>query len=114
MMKSRKKFDVAFKAKIALEVLRAIFTGSGTGEAARGIGRPTGLHPDGVRASHLVAIIDRARSAARYAPSNTNDDGAAALEEALLRFGKPRIFNTDQGSIFTAEATSKPVTLALD
>ena len=29
---------------------------------------------------------------------------AAALEEALLRFGKPRIFNTDQGSTFTAEA----------
>ena len=28
----------------------------------------------------------------------------AALEEALLRFGKPRIFNTDQGSTFTAEA----------
>src|SRR5208337_1472111 len=25
-------------------------------------------------------------------------------EEALLRFGKPRIFNTDQGSTFTAEA----------
>ena len=34
-----------------------------------------------------------------------------ALEEALLRFGKPRIFNTDQGSTFTAEAfTSKLVT----
>ena len=29
---------------------------------------------------------------------------AAALEEALLRFGKPRIFNTNQGSTFTAEA----------
>ena len=28
----------------------------------------------------------------------------AALEEALLRFGTPRIFNTDQGSTFTAEA----------
>ena len=38
--------------------------------------------------------------------SNTNDASfcAAALEEALLRFGKPRIFNTDQGSTFTAEA----------
>jgi putative transposase len=35
----------------------------------------------------------------------------AALEEALLRFGKPRIFNTDQGSAFTAEAfTSKLAT----
>ena len=47
--------------------------------------------------------------------SNTNDASfcAAALEEAkLLRFGKPRIFNTDQGSTFTAEAftASKLVT----
>jgi putative transposase len=28
----------------------------------------------------------------------------AALEEALLRFGKPQIFNTDQGSQFTSTA----------
>ena len=34
----------------------------------------------------------------------TQDAVRAALEEALLRFGKPRIFNTDQGSTFTAEA----------
>ena len=33
--------------------------------------------------------------------SNTNDASfcAAALEEALLRFGKPRIFNTDSQRI---------------
>ena len=56
---------------------------------------------------YLVAIIDwasRAVLASRL--SNTNDASfcAAALEEALLRFGKPRIFNSDQGSTFTAEA----------
>ena len=40
---------------------------------------------------------------------------AAALEEALLRFGKPRIFNTDQGSTFTAEAfTRKLVTAGVE
>ena len=49
--------------------------------------------------------------------SNTNDASfcAATLEEALLRFGKPRIFNTDQGSTFTAEAfTSKLVTAGVE
>ena len=56
---------------------------------------------------YLVAIIDWAsRAVLAWRLSNTNDVSfcAAALEEALLRFGKPRIFNTDQGSTFTAEA----------
>ena len=56
---------------------------------------------------YLVAIIDWAsRAVLSWRLSNTNDASfcAAALEEALLRFGKPRIFNTDQGSAFTAEA----------
>ncbi len=56
---------------------------------------------------YLVAIIDWAsRAVLAWRLSNTNDARlcAAALEEALLRFGKPRIFNTDQGSTFTAEA----------
>ena len=56
---------------------------------------------------YLVAIIDWAsRAVLAWRLSNTNDASfcAAALEEALLRFGKPRIFNTDQGSTFTAEA----------
>src|SRR5277367_2614927 len=63
---------------------------------------------------YLVAIIDWAsRAVLAWRLSNTNDASfcAAALEEALLRFGKPRIFNTDQGSTFTAEAfASKLVT----
>ena len=56
---------------------------------------------------YLMAIIDWAsRAVLAWRLSNTNDASfcAAALEEALLRFGKPRIFNTDQGSTFTAEA----------
>jgi len=38
--------------------------------------------------------------------SNNMDAGfcVAALEEALARFGKPEIFNTDQGSQFTSFA----------
>ena len=48
---------------------------------------------------YLVAIIDWAsRAILAWRLSNTNDASfcAAALEEALLRFGKPRIFNTDR------------------
>ncbi|MBF0328032.1 MAG: DDE-type integrase/transposase/recombinase, partial [Nitrospirae bacterium] len=38
--------------------------------------------------------------------SNTLDTSfcTEALEEAISRFGKPEIFNTDQGSQFTSEA----------
>jgi putative transposase len=49
-----------------------------------------------------VAIIDWAsRAILAWRLSNTNDASfcAAALEEALLRFGKPRIFNTDSQRI---------------
>src|SRR6201993_1025169 len=55
---------------------------------------------------YLVAIIDWAsRAVLAWRLSNTNDASfCAAALEALLRFGKPRIFNTDQGSTFTAEA----------
>src|SRR5271167_3553444 len=67
---------------------------------------------------YLVAIIDWAsRAVLSWRLSNTNDASfcAAALEEALLRFGKPRIFSTDQGSTFTAEAfTSKLVTAGVE
>ena len=62
---------------------------------------------------YLVAIIDWAsRAVLAWRLSNTNDASfcAAALEEALLRFRKAMIFNTDQAP-FTAEAfASKLVT----
>ena len=51
---------------------------------------------------YLAAIIDWAsRAVLAWRLSNTNDASfcAAALEEALLRFGKPRIFNTDSQRI---------------
>jgi putative transposase len=54
---------------------------------------------------YLVAIIDWAsRAVLAWRLSNTMDVGFClrALEEALARFGKPEIFNTDQGSQFTS------------
>jgi putative transposase len=56
---------------------------------------------------HLVVTMDWAtRKVLVWRLSNTMDAGfcVAALEEALARFGKPEIFNTDQGSQFTSLA----------
>jgi putative transposase len=56
---------------------------------------------------YLVAIIDWAsRAVLSWRLSNTIDSRfcVEALEEALLRHGKPRIFNTDQGAQFTSAA----------
>ncbi len=54
---------------------------------------------------YLVAVIDWAsRAVLAWRLSNTMDVSfcVAALEEALARFGRPEIFNTDQGSQFTS------------
>ena len=59
---------------------------------------------------YLVAIMDWAsRRVLSWRLSNTMDTSfcADALEEAIIRFGKPDIFNTDQGSQFTSEAFTK-------
>jgi putative transposase len=56
---------------------------------------------------YLVAVIDWAsRAVLSWRLSNTMDVSfcVAALEEALARFGRPAIFNTDQGSQFTSAA----------
>jgi putative transposase len=56
---------------------------------------------------YLVAVIDWAsRAVLAWRLSNTMDSGfcVEALEEALQRYGKPRIFNTDQGAQFTSAA----------
>lgn len=57
--------------------------------------------------AYLVAIMDWAtRRVLAWRLSNSLDTAFCieALEEALARFGRPEIFNTDQGSQFTAEA----------
>jgi putative transposase len=54
---------------------------------------------------YLVAVMDWAtRKVLSWRVSNTMDADFCmeALEEALARFGKPEIFNTDQGSQFTS------------
>ena len=56
---------------------------------------------------YLVAIIDWAsRAVLAWNLSNTMDVSfcVSALEAALVRFGRPEIFNTDQGSQFTSAA----------
>jgi len=56
---------------------------------------------------YLVAVIDWAsRAVLSWRLSNTMDTSfcVAALKEALHRYGRPEIFNTDQGSQFTAAA----------
>ena len=59
---------------------------------------------------YLVAIIDwSTRRVLSWRLSNTLTAGfcVEALSEALARFGKPGIFNTDQGSQFTSEAFTR-------
>jgi putative transposase len=55
---------------------------------------------------YLVAIIDwysRKVLSWRLSNSLSNSFCIDALNEALVKYGKPEIFNTDQGSQFTAE-----------
>lgn len=56
---------------------------------------------------YLVAIMDwQSRMVLAWRLSNTMDGSfcVEALEEAIEKYGCPEIFNTDQGSQFTAEA----------
>ena len=75
----------------------------------------TAFHPDAVyvgrayprwrRSTRLVAVMDWAsRKVLAWRLSNTMDAEfcVEALKEALARFGRPEIFNTDQGSQFTS------------
>jgi len=56
---------------------------------------------------YLVAVLDwHSRKVLAERVSNTMDSGfcVEALQEALARYGRPEIFNTDQGSQFTSDA----------
>jgi putative transposase len=64
---------------------------------------------------YLVAIIDWAsRAVLAWQLSNSMDTSfcVSTLEEALARFGRPEIFNTDQGSQFTSAAFTGPLAAA--
>jgi putative transposase len=59
---------------------------------------------------YLVAIMDwHSRKVLSWRISNTLETAfcVQALEEALSRYGRPEIFNTDQGSQFTSDAFTK-------
>ena len=61
---------------------------------------------------YLVAIMDwYSRRVLSWRLSNTLDTSfcVEALEEAFERFGQPEIFNTDQGSQFTAQDFTTPL-----
>jgi len=56
---------------------------------------------------YLVAVMDwGSRKVLSWEVSNTMDEAfcVSALERALRLYGKPKIFNTDQGSQFTSNA----------
>ena len=64
---------------------------------------------------YVVAIMDwYSRAVLAWRLSNTMDTSfcVAALEEALARFGRPEIFNTDQGAQFTASAFTEVLSAA--
>jgi len=71
---------------------------------------------------YLVVIMDWAsRRVLAWRLSNTLDPSfcTEALEEAIRKYGKPEIFNTDQGSQFTSEAftdllTSNGISISMD
>jgi len=59
---------------------------------------------------YLVAVMDwHSRAVLSWRLSNTMESSfcVEALREALSRYGKPEIFNTDQGSQFTSEEFTK-------
>jgi putative transposase len=60
---------------------------------------------------YLVAIMDWAtRHVLAWRLSNTMDAEFCneALREAMAKYGKPEIFNTDQGSQFTSQSFIPP------
>ena len=62
--------------------------------------------------AYLVAIIDLySRKVLSFRVSNamTSEFCVEALDEALARFGTPKIFNTDQGSQFTDDDFTAPL-----
>ena len=56
---------------------------------------------------YLAAVMDwatRRVMAWRVSNTLTADFCVEAVEEAIARYGKPEIFNTDQGTQFTSDA----------
>jgi putative transposase len=85
---------------IAIQLRRAQTGGRKRSPDVIWIARPTAVAAQLVaRAREVLASLQGGGSDA-----SISGDGAVVLEEALMRFGKPPIFNTDQGSLFTSMA----------
>lgn len=59
---------------------------------------------------YLAAVIDwHSKAILSYKISNTMDSSLAVdvLEDAISKYGKPKIFNSDQGSQYTSQAHTK-------
>ena len=71
---------------------------------------------------YLAAIIDwYSKAILSYEISNTMDSGLvmSVLDKAFSQYGKPEIFNTDQGSVYTSKIhtdalTKKCITISMD
>lgn len=76
----------------------------------------------GVGFCYLVAVMDwfsRAVLSWRLSNTLTADFCVEALQEALLRYGRPEVFNTDQGCQFTGaefigELTKRQISISMD
>jgi putative transposase len=70
------------------------------------------LHPNTARLLYLAAVMDWAsRRVLSWRVSISLDSSfcVAALEEAIARYGRPNIVNTDQGVQFTSTACTSIV-----
>ena len=75
--------------------------------AESGLGHGHYLHPDGARlrlSRRRGRLVQPPGSGLRVSITMEADFCIEALEEALARYGRPEIFNTDQGSQFTSAA----------